>query len=355
MKKLISLVLASLLLTVTLMSCQSKTNTEGEPSSTGTNTDTLQTSTDVQAQIYVPDGAPALSIAKFMAEDLEEDSIEYHVVDASTINTYVTGDNPKADLCVLPLNMASKLLGNGENYQMLGTVTHGNLYILSVDSSLTFESANQLEQLVGKTVGVIQIANVPGLTFKAILNKYNIEWQELTGDVDPSDSKVNLKGISDAATGVSPAGGCDYYIAAEPMVSAKVGATSLEVVGNLQTLYGGENGYPQAVLVVKKEFLQQNSQWVSDFENSLSSVNSWLQTTDITTIVNAISSHLPDGQTPTFSEKNLTTEVIIRCSIYFTPSSECQSETVAFLQELIAVNSEAAALVSDDFFSTEKV
>ncbi|MBP5242600.1 MAG: hypothetical protein J6Z36_02795, partial [Clostridia bacterium] len=128
----------------------------------------------VTAQIYMPDGAPALALAKYMAEDTAEDGIEYHVVEATTIQTYVTGNAPAADLCVLPVNLAAKLLGTGETYQLLGTVTHGNLYILSTDADAKVETAADLQSLKGKTVGVIQIAAVPGLTFKTVLNKYNV-------------------------------------------------------------------------------------------------------------------------------------------------------------------------------------
>ena len=67
-------------------------------------------------QVYMPDGAPALALAKLMNEGGTD--AEYHVVDSSTIQVYVTGDAPAADVCVLPVNLASKLLGTGEEYQM---------------------------------------------------------------------------------------------------------------------------------------------------------------------------------------------------------------------------------------------
>ena len=171
-------------------------------------------------EIYMPDGAPALSMAKLMHEDMEEksDVAEYHVVDASTIQTYVGGGSPKADLCILPVNLASKLLGTGETYRMLGTVTHGNLYMLSTDTKTQYTTEN-LSSLVGKTVGVVQLPNVPGLTFKIILNKNNIPWQELTNDVSPAADKVNLKAM-DPAT-VNPAAGLDCYVVPEPAASAK--------------------------------------------------------------------------------------------------------------------------------------
>ena len=123
------------------------------------------------AKIYMPDGAPALSMAKFMSE--ERADYDFHVVDASTIATFVTGENPTADLCVLPLNLASKLLGTGEVYTMLGTVTHGNLYLLSTNPT-PVESAWDLSG----TIGTIQINNVPGLTLKLILNKYGVAYSQ---------------------------------------------------------------------------------------------------------------------------------------------------------------------------------
>ena len=127
------------------------------------------------AQVYMPDGAPALAMAKFMSEGRED--CAFHVVDASTIATFVTGANPTADLCVLPLNAASKLLGTGEKYTMLGTVTNGNLFLLST-SQEKIESAEDLRGLAGKKVGTIQINNVPGLTLKLILKKYGLAYSE---------------------------------------------------------------------------------------------------------------------------------------------------------------------------------
>lgn len=123
--------------------------------------------------VYAPDGAPALSLVHAIAESSTQ--YEYHVVDASTIQTYVTGNQPIADFCVLPVNAASKLLGNGETYQMLGTVTNGNLYFLSTGENAVL-TADNLSALKGKRIGVVQLTNVPGLTLQAVLKQYNIEY-----------------------------------------------------------------------------------------------------------------------------------------------------------------------------------
>lgn len=129
--------------------------------------------------VYAPDGAPALGLAKLMAENTTIDGceIEYNIVDASTIQTYVTGATPAADICVLPVNLAVKLLGSGENYQLVGTLTHGNLFMLS--DSVGQITLTNLKDLCGKTVGVINLAAVPGLTFKVILKNNGIAYREV--------------------------------------------------------------------------------------------------------------------------------------------------------------------------------
>ena len=125
--------------------------------------------------VYAPDGAPALGLVKLMKEDAL-DNTEYHIVDPSTVQTLVGGAEPKADICVLPVNVAVKLLGNAKNYKLIGTLTHGNLYLLSKNS--TQIDVNNLNELKGKTVGVVNLAQVPGLTFKLILKNYGIEFVE---------------------------------------------------------------------------------------------------------------------------------------------------------------------------------
>ncbi|MDE6504582.1 MAG: hypothetical protein K2L42_01790 [Clostridia bacterium] len=134
---------------------------------------------DGKISVYAPDGAPALGLAQLMSADvlLNCKEVEYKIVDASAIQTFVTGNNPKADVCVLPVNLAVKLLGSGEKYKMLGTLTHGNLYLLSSNGEKI--SAENIKSLGGKTVGVVNLAAVPGLTFKAILKQYEMDFTEL--------------------------------------------------------------------------------------------------------------------------------------------------------------------------------
>jgi ABC-type nitrate/sulfonate/bicarbonate transport system substrate-binding protein len=139
---------------------------------------TLQSASNTTVSVYMPDGAPALSLAQLMAEEMQFGAtVSYHVVTSESIASTVTGNNPQADICVLPSNLASKLLGTGATYQLLGTVTNGNLFILS-KSEETITRSN-LSVLQGKTVGVVNLAAVPGLTFKLILKNNNLTYADL--------------------------------------------------------------------------------------------------------------------------------------------------------------------------------
>ena len=65
-----------------------------------------------------------------------------------------------------------------------------------------------------------------------------------------SGQAVNLVSVTAAEVGVR--GDVDYFVVPEPAASVKVGAMkNLVFSGDVQKLYGGEEGYPQAVVVVK--------------------------------------------------------------------------------------------------------
>ena len=132
---------------------------------------------NVSVSVYMPDGAPALALAKLMHEDTAEDGVEYFVVDAKTIASRVNNEDmdKNADICVLPVTAASKLLGQGNRYKMVGVVTHGNLFLISKTGEVL--TAENISALKGKTVGVLNINEVPGLTFKVVLNKYDIPFE----------------------------------------------------------------------------------------------------------------------------------------------------------------------------------
>ncbi len=129
--------------------------------------------------LYVPDGAPALSVARLLHDETAINGVDVNVVSANVIQTYVTGESPTADFCIMPVNAATKFLGTANRYQMLGVVTHGNLFLMKKQGAPDINAGN-IDTLKGKKVGVLNMANVPGLTFKVILKDFGLIYQEAT-------------------------------------------------------------------------------------------------------------------------------------------------------------------------------
>lgn len=300
--------------------------------------------------VYMPDGAPALALAGLMHEDKADDGVTYRVVAATQIASTTTNvdKTQNADLCVMPINAAAKLHGESGEYTMLGAVTHGNLYMIA-KSDLVY-TVDNLSALVGKKVGVLQMNNVPGLTFKAVLNKHGVAWQELTNTGSAAADKVNLIALTDASAVVSVDADC--FVIAEPAATAQA-RNGFSIVGDLQTLYGGENGYPQAALLAKTELVETRGAWLETFAQRVIDSAAWLKTASGNEIVSAVSAHMADsGMATSLKAPLLTAEVLNRCGVRFEYAADIQHETQTFLEDLIAVNTQATKQPSTAFFWT---
>lgn len=211
-----------------------------------------------------------------------------------------------------------------------------------------------LATLKGKTVGVAQLNNVPGLTLQATLKKHGVDYVVLDGLQAPkSEDKVNLVAVE--AEDMSPALGCDYYLCPEPTATVKINGTkgkpvSLVYAGSLQELYGGEEGYPQAVLVAKNDLAGDTvtGELVSSFAGNAQYLAS-AQTAEILSLLAEVRT---SGLKPAFGEQNLNAEVVANCSVRYVPAADHKEKVNAFLGELAAVNANAAKAVSDEFYYT---
>ena len=122
------------------------------------------------------------------------------------------------------------------------------------------------------------------------------------------------------------------------------------VVGDLQTLYGGENGYPQAVLVAKNTVLSAKENFVKAFAEKLENAQAWLAVADGAEIVSAVNANLDK----TLSSTSLTAEKIDEwkdyCGVRYEYAAAMQERTQAFLAELIAVNAASTTLPNAAFY-----
>ena len=295
--------------------------------------------------VYMPDGAPALALAGLMAQDTAEDGVCYRVVNAKGIESFVQFEDERknADICLLPLTDAS--LYAQEKYALLGVVTHGNFFLLSeTDEVYTKEN---LSALVGKKVGVVQLGKLPGLTLQAVLRREGIPFAVREGLEDCEADTVNL--INILPTAVKKGAGFDLFAMPEPAVTVKT-KNGFYRAGDLQALYGAENGYPQAVAVAKKSLIAQNGEWVGDFLTDLAESAQWLENAELSAVLSAVNGHLEEGITPSLTENTLTSEAIRRCGVYFASAMESKAEISVFLEDLRGVNANAVRALADGFY-----
>ncbi len=300
--------------------------------------------------LYAPDGAPALSVARLLADKTIIENIDVNIVSASEITAYVSGEDLKADICILPVNAAIKFLGSAENYKMLGVVTHGNLFLMKKQTGENITLDN-LDTLIGKKVGVLNLANVPGLTFKAILSDNDIEFVNFSDTV--SETAVNLVAYSKGEE-IIPSADCDYFVVPEPAATTKQNKTQgkLSIAGSLQTLYGTEGGYPQAVIVAKNTVIENNEDTINKLITEMNANANWLkEETDMQKIVDAVKSGFKDSEMgATFTADNLNATVINNCAINFKKATDSKIAVLGYISKLNAITANAWGTPVDGFF-----
>ncbi len=293
--------------------------------------------------IYMPDGAPALAFAKLMHEDNQlGEKTTYTVVGSSNIGATVATE--QASVALMPVNAAAKLCGTGDKYKILSVNTHGNLYLLGK------EVITDVQALKGKKIGVVNLANVPGLTFRAILANNGIAYTQ--DESAHTLENVYLKGLApeQVAGFLNATDGTkmDYVVAPEPQVSkVTTAAPVIKNVMSLQTLWG-EDAYPQAVLVVKKE-LAQDTAFCNKLLNALTESATWVKTNGQAAYT-AIAGHTAEGYSTTLNPAVLTENAITGCNIKVVKANEMKSVIVDYLAKIMAVEPTSAATVSDNFF-----
>ena len=332
MKKFIALLLLIFVLTATFVACEQPDN-------------------DPQSYTMVaPDGAPALAISELMAKNMQfENTFTYKIVSADDIKNHVVGNiNAHADFALLPVNLASKLIGGGDEYKMIAVVTHGNLYFLSKnETAITAENASA--QLKGKSIAVVNLSAVPGLTTKALLTKVGISYTE---DISQHTSEnVYLKGINGTEIGASlnSENAVDYVVAPEPAVSTITGkAPVIKKVGALHDVYGR---YPQAVLVVKASIIEKDIDLVKAVVDAMKGAPDYVKA-NTQNAVDAVASHLPEGTTPSFNAVNTTSAVVDGCGINVKTfdNDDLLQQVKTYINDIIAVNANSAQAFPETFF-----
>ncbi len=296
---------------------------------------------DNKLSIYMPDGAPALAMSRMMYENKSfGKDTEYNVVAASNISNFIL--NKTADIAIMPINMASKIIGNGEDYKICATVTNGNLYIVGS------EDISNLNGLVGSVVGVIGRSNVPDLNFRYLLSNAGIDYEE--GET-AKDGKVVIQYFNDASLllPMLKQNKLKFGLIPEPAVSKLLTmAPNFSIELDIQALWEG-GSYPQAVMVVKTE-LAIDKEFVRNIIDEMRKVETWV-INNVSQAVNAVNSHLVEGVTASLQTTLSQTAIAnSNIKIYDTSSSSEIARMKSYLEKIRTIAPAAIGNYTDDIF-----
>lgn len=291
-----------------------------------------------KAQIVCPDGAPALILSTLKDLDVSIKVYENSNAVATIGAQMVKGE---VDYAILPVsNATTKNAQSNNQYVMAGVITHGNLYAIGL------EDLGGVQNLVGKSVGVIQLNSVPGFAVKKMLEGKGIAY--CTDYAQKSENNVYLFNIQPAqamshlSSEVALDKKADVCIVAEPLCSKLVSAKGAIVCFDVQDEY---KHFPQAVLMVKKSV--QNSALTTKIINALSAFDA--QTVDVNESVQFVQSKMSS----TTSLVGISRNAIVGSNVYFTHARTCKQEVIDYIQEIKTFDTPLASVaesVTDAFF-----
>lgn len=260
MKKKLTLILISVISTFMFISCG---NTTLKDDNNG-----VQEASEIK--FVVPDGLPAISVAKIIKEKPQIDkkyNIEYSIEQSSdTLATSVMKGEP--DIAIVPSNLAATAYNKNKQYVIAGTVGWGSFYIGSSDPQVT-----SVEDLKGKEVYNIGKGLTPDIIAKCILNDKGIN----------TDSDINFSYV-DGVTELAPiilSGKAQYAVIPEPALSTvqeknENFKTIININDEWKSLNNSEYGYPQATIIIKSDLVNNNKEFVNEVLDRVDESCRWI-------------------------------------------------------------------------------
>ncbi|HEY8364566.1 MAG TPA: hypothetical protein VIK84_03255 [Haloplasmataceae bacterium] len=209
-------------------------------------------------KVIMPEGAPTVGLVKMIYEDDEilNNKVEYDVTKGNLISAAFTSKSHQ--IIVAPINVGAKLYSVNPEYVFAGTLTFGNLYLVSKED-LTLES------LEGQTIYAFGQGSIPEIVLRKVLGDINVT--------------VNFLDADDVSNGFI-SGNYAIVLLAEPALSKiKLNVNNVKTI-DLQEKYceiTKKATYPQAGIFIKKDFAENNKEFVNAFltkvEESVNFVN----------------------------------------------------------------------------------
>lgn len=214
------------------------------------------------------DGTPSLTVAKLAKENPEikkNITIQYEMQKSPDllVGKVLKGE---ADIAIVPSNLAAQAFNKDFPYEIVGTAVWGSFYLTSTEDITTFE------ELKGKEIYSFGKGLTPDLVFSYVLSKNGIDPEK--------DVTINYL---NAASEVGPAflgGKTNLAVLAEPLLTTvMMKKADAKVIFDLNKEWakaaGTEKGYPQASLIIKKDLIDNNLEFVKDFIKAYEESRKW--------------------------------------------------------------------------------
>ena len=282
---------------------------------------------NTSVEVYLPDGTPALAMAKAMTEgvDIEGYDVNFHIIEAGNIGTVFTATD--ADLAIMPTIGAATNFTKGTEIQLVSTNVFGNLYIVGVNSAV-----DSLDDLTGKLVYTTAATTIQLLQY--LLDENGITYA--TGS-EAAAGQVTLYSVLSASNIIpvlkmAETNGTEAYgVLGEPQVTqCKAKVPTAQSVIDFQaewTDITGFDGYPQASLIVKNDFsaVEDNGEWLSSEDN----IAAFKQA-----LVEYNEAQGEDGYQTSLANLTLTTATIEGCNLGYQSASEVKDSVRDYIKRL---------------------
>ncbi len=276
--------------------------------------------------IYLPDGTPALALANVLADEMKNTT--FNIVPASEIAARVSTSD--CNMAIMPTTASVQLYNKGVKLKLASVNVFGNLYVLGT------RKIDNLNELVGKKIYTTGSTTLQILEY--VLKNNNIAYEE---SAEAVNDKVAICLASDAAEIIPKLKMAMnnneelFGVLGEPQVTkASSMISNLEIAVDLQKEYKkitGYDGYPQACLVVKDEFYKNNSKYVNDFLNKLTSNTSYLENN-----VDNLSS-LFEKYKSNLANMTFTLDTIKRCNVRLELSNDAKASVKDYIKSLLNI------------------